>query len=339
MVNLTHFMVAEREPVDPDRFLLDVSTNPEMFLRALEHVVGKEEVERFDSRLIKYYRNYNPGTSKSAFDSAARVLSPAYDSLKTPMDDDSVAASLEEMFGERWVIVRQLLASKDAVSVLMAFIEDGPNREGVIKLSLDEIEALELTCLSGEFRVGEAYAEHPTRAGHYLRMGTAHTSLREEKWQEFLHLAGSLGARTVSIIDDSSSESEARAQGEVNAGPFGGGSAEAGKLRTRIQGSSASVVFGEPLAPPLVPAPLYWRSSEPVWQSLIANRLNFWAEELNVSFRYQDELAVDASVAAKYQVVGASIGGSFKEAEEVSREYHVTFWPRSFYVERGLLEA
>lgn len=337
MAHLTHFMVAEREPVDPDRFLREASTNPEMFLRALGHVVGDVAVTHHDSWLRTYYRNYNPGTSQSVADAIASALSPAYDALKTPMDDESVAASLEEMFGERWVIVRQLLASKDAVSVLMAFIERRTSREGVRKLSLGEIEALKLTCLSGEFRVKEAYAEHPTRAGHYLKMGTAHTSLREEKWQEFLHLAGSLGARTVSIIDDSSRESEARAHADVNAGPFGGGSAEAGRHRARSQGSSASVVFGEPLAPPLVPASLHWRTSEPVWQSLIANRLNFWAEELNVSFRYQDELAVDASVAAKYQVVGASIGGAFKEAEEVSREYHVTFWPRSFYVERGFV--
>lgn len=72
------------------------------------------------------------------------------------------------------------------------------------------------------------------------------------------------------------------------------------------------------------------RVREPVWRSLIANRLNFWTEEFSVSFRYLNKLGVDASVAAKYQGVGASFGGSFKSTKKVSREYHVTFWSRSF---------
>ncbi len=183
----------------------------------------------------------------------------------------------------------------------------------------------DLACSDGSFLVGQVYVAHPYSPTLFLSMSRFHKYLLDEKRAEFMQLAMHLGARSITLVQAERSHAE----GGVEAGVSGVAGAKASGSSTSASNFDLSATYDHmPSTSPRLPDRLVWYHHEPLWQAMAAGRLEGGLSSHRVSFSYNDDFGVDASICATIEGMGFKAGGKFQESQAICQTYDLTFWPR-----------
>lgn len=187
----------------------------------------------------------------------------------------------------------------------------------------------EMTCSRGRFHAAVAYAVHPADPNHFIPIADFHSYLLQEKRAEFLRIAGALGAKNVRQTQREHSVKSTRANVTAEAPAAVSANAQAavaaGSASKSLFNLSAS--FQSTARPDQLPENLRWYHQEPLWQAMAETRINNKAMSFELTFRYQQDFQVNASLVAGIERLGLSIGGSFETMLEVEQECIVEFHP------------
>jgi hypothetical protein len=199
------------------------------------------------------------------------------------------------------------------------------NAFGIQLLNEGDRHLDELRCSDGSFLVGQVYVAHPYDQSLYVALSRFHNYLLDEKRGEFMQLAMHLGARSVSLVQGERSHTGGGFEASVSG--VAGVKATASSTSTSSFDLSATYDERSPVEPRL-PSRLVWYHHEPLWQAMAAGRLEGGLSSHRVSFAYNDDFGVDASVCATIEGLGFKAGGNFQESQAISQTYELTFWPR-----------
>ena len=232
---------------------------------------------------------------------------------------------------------KQLYQQKSLVEELLRSILEQEDyiRKALSSFTIVEIKSREIETLrfsAGVPQQWSAYKVHPFDGNFYVPVANFHDFMLHDKKAEFLRLASALGAKSVQILESDASSSSASVKGSASDG-LEGAKGKAGSSKGAAQAFSLDFKNASlPTRMPQIPEHLRWIAGEPLWEAMVETRLNEWATELRVSFKYTSDYGLNADVAVGLEGIGVSIGGSYESQTRVDQEYLVEFWPREAYL-------
>lgn len=176
--------------------------------------------------------------------------------------------------------------------------------------------------------LGVVYSVHPASPTRYIRSADFHSYLVQDKRAEFIRLVSALGAKTVRVAESDLAERQIGLGTQVDAG----GGAKISVDNSKEQTFTASLTNQDPPRSfPTRPTGLAWIHREPLWQAMAETRERDGVTSFAVEFSYTEDFGVNATLAAKLESFGLSVGGTFQTVRAIRHRYDVEFHPLSAY--------
>ena len=190
-----------------------------------------------------------------------------------------------------------------------------------------------LSCADGEFKVNVVYVAHPADSKYFIRLANFHSYLLQDKLAEFINLAGSLGAKEITLVD--SKKQNLAGKGSIS---WNDSQSILNNIGLDIEANKDSQntinVFTKSsiaTALPIIPNKLKWYFQEPLWQAMALARTRYWVDEFRIRFTYLQDFSINSNLNSKIQFLGLNAGGKFNDIHQFEQELIVKFFTKQEY--------
>eukprot|EP01032_Pedospumella_encystans_P007938 gene7938-9468_t len=189
---------------------------------------------------------------------------------------------------------------------------------------------------SGEFQRDTIYQRQPKDPNKYIVMAQYADHLLTVKKEEFIKIMQRLGARLIVLSGSEATRGEIKGKLGIKGAVFGELGVKGAQSGSEKKAMDCSCEFEKPFRtkPKFDESDDYlFYYNEEDWKGIVEARLspNSPLQSKSVSFNFDSESHVSASIAAKVKHLGLHMGGSMHSCSRIADQYLIHFYTREDY--------